>query len=81
MVAPITIKIIIHYYVTPDSGCDYRDSQEFRSNVDMLINVGLLKETGKEKRKYTAVRGACEVYLNALCEVPFPELKWVIPSE
>jgi len=78
MVAPITIEIIIHYYVTSDEAEDFRDSPAFKENLAMLIDNQLLDIAIKGKRKYTANREACEAYINALCSVPFPKQKWVV---
>lgn len=80
MIAPITIEIIIYYYCTADNGEDYRDSPAFRTNAKMLVEHGLLIETGKEDRKYTANREACKIYIDTLCSIPFPEMQWIIPT-
>lgn len=80
MKAPITLEIIIHYYCTAGS-TDYSDSPAFRKEAKMLVRAGLLIETRKEKPKFEPNIEAIKVYLDALLNVPFPKLVWIIPKQ
>ena len=75
MIAPITIEIVIHYYVT--SGSDFKESKAFREYSEMLVEAGLLKKSLGEN-EFEANMDACNVYINALCNVPLPTQEWII---
>jgi hypothetical protein len=80
MIAPITIEIIMHYYCT--GGEDFPDSQAFQNNAKMLVEAGMLIPASEIEthRKYEANQEACKKYIDHLCNIPFPNLEWIMPN-
>lgn len=78
MNTPYTIQVIMHYYLAVNSTPDYQDSNAFRDTSFQLLKKGILVNS-KSDRKFDANKEACEVYINALCEVKLPISRWVIP--
>jgi hypothetical protein len=79
MTSPLTIEIIIHYYVSSSEADDYRDSPAFRSVAKDLVLRGILEKSSESgHRKYNPNRSACGVYLEALGNVPLPTKEWTI---
>jgi hypothetical protein len=76
---PLGIEILLHYYTTPGQ---YRDGDFSAPAVSEALrhfaDTGLLR--GNHRDGYTSTE-ATEVYVGAICSVPAPVQKWVIPSE
>ena len=80
MNAPGTISIIIHYFCNPTE--DYPDSVFFKKECKKLLSAGLLvNASSASPREFEPNREACNVYLDALGNVPFPTQGWVINKE
>lgn len=80
---PLALSIAIHYWTTPgdyDGGnTDHFHSPATSEWIMALIDKGLLVRSNKAGQLYEGNNEALEVYINALCSVPFPTQKWVIP--
>ena len=78
---PLMIEILIHYYCRVD---DFRDldAPAVKDAIDYFLDNGLIKINTNTKYYgvYTGNQDALKVYIEALCNVPLPELKWVIPE-
>lgn len=77
--SPLEIRIALHYYAFVD---DYR-GEESRLKIDEICNDfvrrGLLRlATTDEHRRFVGT-DALNLYVEALCNVPFPVQRWVIP--
>jgi len=79
--SPLMIEILLHYLSRTD---DYRNGDFYapavRQAIDWLNDNGFLKaaQRGTRRSYHLAERG--EVYVKALCEIPFPIQIWVIPE-
>lgn len=75
---PLQIEIMLHYHCCAS---DYRDGDfsapAVRDAIDDFRARGLLKESGN-KRVYEPTEGV-RLYVDALCAVPAPVQRWVIP--
>ena len=83
---PLEIDILLHYYTTP---VDYRDGDfsapAVRKAVDEFVADGLLRPTKQKSGgigplSYETTERA-QVFLQALCALPLPELRWVMPTK
>lgn len=76
---PLGIEILMHYQTRAS---DYRDGDfsapAVREAMDYFVSAGLLREVMSTHR-YEATEG-CRVFVEALCRVPVPVQKWVIPD-
>lgn len=81
MNSPLTIKIVLHYYLATSDTKDYEESPAFKRTIKYLLGLGIVKTTPRlANRKYDANIEACKVYVNALCATPFPVQGWVMPK-
>ncbi len=80
---PHEIGILLHYYTRPvdyDDG-DFR-APVVREAIDKFSKAGILKRKDPfppYPESYEGTDGL-RVYVEALCAVPFPELRWVMPN-
>lgn len=80
---PLEIEILMHYYCCTD---DYRNGDfaapAVREAMENFVGTGLLREAWDVRHsvRYKAT-DACRVFVEALCSVPAPVQKWVIPDE
>lgn len=76
---PLIINILLHYHT---AGGDYRDGDlsapAVAEAMQWLVDAGLLRLEGTFGRRYVPT-DALPVYVEALCAVPFPVQKWVMP--
>lgn len=84
---PLMIEIALHYYTTAPEAGDW-GYREGRMNLDAVAEArnvltarGLLKLSNAKPclRDYEATDGM-RVLVDALCAVPFPEQRWVMPT-
>lgn len=86
MTAPLHLLIAIHYH-TSGSGEDYcqgtphGESKGTADCIQDLLGAGLLTTDDPYcgNRKYGPTDGLA-VWINELCQVPFPVQKWIIPK-
>ncbi len=79
--SPAQISVLLHYHARPG---DFNNGEMSPSFVDSVIRdflrSGLLAEyKDPSSQRYIATE-ATKVYVEALCNVPLPVQKWVIPS-
>jgi hypothetical protein len=85
MATPLEICIALHYWThTTDYGRDNGDHNFSASAVvaqrDQMVEAGLLiLGTGERTVRNYDIGPALETYVNALCSVPWPVQKWVMP--
>lgn len=76
---PIGIKILLHYWCSPDQ---FRDGDFSPPVVSELlsdfVDAGLLKGNPRDGYEPTEALG---VYVEAVCSVPLPMQQWIIPWE
>lgn len=76
---PLHIDILLHYHCCPD---DYRggdfSAPAVREAIAAFVQLGLLVETHVDPR-YQPTKGV-HIYVEALCRVPLPERRWVMPA-
>lgn len=87
MTSPLEIKIALHYYCHPGDydggeGPHFESSAVRRMHIE-FVERGLLRrvdgEPAEGEAHWTAAP-ALEVYVDALCAVPWPVQEWVIPK-
>ena len=76
---PFEISILLHYHTRPG---DFRDG-DFGSplctpTMEEFVSLGLLAHCKGGDQCYTSTE-ATSVYVAALCSVPAPVQRWVIP--
>lgn len=88
MASPGEIAILIHYYITPEPysqrDLEHAESPFVKDKTNLFFRMGLLNyltEPNKYGSHYEANLEALAVYINALCKVPYPVQKWIIPEE
>lgn len=80
MASPLEIKIALHYYAMPgDYDGTERGSGAFSEIVETFLRGGLLVTPGPRGATLSA-GPALAIYVEALCAIPFPVQKWVIPD-
>lgn len=88
MTCPLEIMIGLHYWTTPGP---YAANEPSHANSPAVCEIcrnfierGLLVEGLSDRaKKYGAAYESTEalgVWVNALCDVPFPIQKWIIPD-
>lgn len=88
MTTPLHLNIALHYHACISRYAEHdpphANSIATRKYKQDLIDAGLLKDrTDPEPDRYTRdllPTDALEIYVRALCAVPFPVQRWVIPS-
>lgn len=91
MATPLEIKILLHYWTCHSK---YGSEGSRHANSDVVIEakeefatMGLLTPRacgpadGSDGADYVGNREALELYVNALCAVPLPQLIWTLPKE
>lgn len=84
-IAPLAITMAIHYYTTPGpyspDDLNHANSPAVCQFHKWMCDAGLLRPIPKNQygALYEATE-ACQVYVRALSDVPFPVQKWVIPE-
>jgi hypothetical protein len=77
---PFEIDILLHYHTR---GGDFRDGDFdapiVRPTLEWLASAGLLRRSEKLGQMYEGT-DATAVFVEALCNVPAPELRWVMPT-
>lgn len=76
MSTPNEIEIAIHYHVCPNQHPRLH-APAVRSACEDMVKAGILMRTDDG---YASNEDAMCAYINALRAVPFPIMKWVIPS-
>lgn len=86
MASPLEIMIALHYWTTP---CEYAaDDERHRTSgavtdiLESYVRAGFLEKL-PEANKYGGTfksTDALGVWVDALCSIPFPVQKWVIPD-
>ncbi|HLL28513.1 MAG TPA: hypothetical protein VKT73_12795 [Xanthobacteraceae bacterium] len=83
MPTPLKIEIGMFYRITEGGDKDYRDGDlklpAVRDAINEFVALGLLKKTPDVTRLYQPTAGMT-MWINALCEVPYPERHWVMPE-
>lgn len=82
---PLELQIVIHYYGCADDfrGGDF-SPPAVREAIDWMTRAGLLRKRGDgddpgESTYLIDARG--RAYVEALCQTPLPEQRWVVPSQ
>jgi hypothetical protein len=83
MFSPLEIKIALHYCCHPDDYDGGRGEHWGSAPVQAIMKdflaAGLLKNSDDDGVMYTRT-DALGVWVDAICSVPRPVQKWVIPS-
>jgi len=71
MVAPIALKIILHYYLAVSETPDYEDSPAFRKNVEVLskFNMSGLRKYSKSQIEEVEMLTEKGVVISDICEI------------
>lgn len=79
--SPLTLMIGLHYYCMASKYAEgdqaHANSQAVNEIKDRMIAKGLLEIAGSDVRKGSALTA----WVEAICSVPFPVVRWVIPEE
>ena len=76
---PLTLEIVIHYWITVDQDYDPNrlDAPAVKEAIELLCEAGLLVEIkGKNNTKFKPNRYAMTPYIERLCSIPFPTKIW-----
>ena len=76
--SPLEIKIMLHYYTTPEEYEPPTDSPLYPATLASFIKDGLLKYDDVGNKEITE-KGT--FYVNALINTPIPIASWKIPDE
>jgi hypothetical protein len=78
-VSPLKISILLHYYCSPS---DFRDGDfdapAVREAIDDFLAAGLLERSEELGVNYRATE-ATRIFVEAVCALPAPMLRWVMP--
>lgn len=78
--SPLRIEIALHYYTIPgDYDPERLDAPAVKEAIQDYIEAGLLQVSAREGQRFEGVDEALSVYVEALCSVPLPVLKWSMP--
>jgi hypothetical protein len=84
MASPLEIKIALHYCTTPG---DYSDgngvhwsSPAVKAIIAAFVSDGLLSNAGGRGGEMYGKTEALGVWVDAICSVPKPVQKWIIPA-
>jgi hypothetical protein len=86
MPSPLEIMIGLHYWTTPaeyaDHDCAHQESPAVQEVLADFVARGLLRnlDVPNQYGGTYASTEALEVWVNGICDVPFPVQKWVLPS-
>jgi hypothetical protein len=78
-ISPLKIEILLHYYYSPHDHSSA--SPAHREAYDEFVKLGLLRVSAKPGIVYEGNAEALRIYVYALCAVPLPERRWVIPTQ
>lgn len=86
MATPLEISIGLWYHVRPgDYGLDHGDNNfnapAVRETFKRFVDAGLLCHCTSGKQNYEANGPALKAWVDALCSVPFPTVKWVVEAD
>ena len=85
--SPLEINIGLHYYMFAEKYAvadpRHANSEAVRDAKNRMIEAGLLQSQygAKDNEVDMLPTPALEVWVNALCDVPWPILRWVIPGK
>lgn len=74
--SPTEIEIILHYHWSNQDEPMLDSSPATNEICEILVEKGILNRGSITK--YEGNLDAIKVYVNAICAVPLPELKWVV---
>jgi len=82
MSSPLEICIALHYWTTvgdysPDN-VEHANSSSVKDCLRRMKACGLLSSPGRDGANFGSTE-ALGVYVEALCKVNWPVMKWVIP--
>lgn len=79
---PLEIEILMHYRC---GGGDYRNGDfsapAVGEAIDRFVQKGILLANMGAGSAYVGDMAQLTVYVDALCAVPLPVLKWTIPEQ
>lgn len=86
MATPLEISIGLWYHTRPgDYGLGNSDNNfeapAVRETFKRFVDAGLLCHCDKGEQNYRANEPALKAWVDALCAVPFPVVKWVVEQE
>lgn len=85
MVNPLTIMVALHYWTTPGEYSEHDQghakSPAVGEAVKRLIEAGLLMRSKSLHRAPWETTPAMRVWVEGLCNVPFPVQQWVLPKQ
>lgn len=85
--SPLEIQIALHYWARPERYAwrepEHAGSGKVTEIKQRLADLGLLRSLPSRadhtSADYEAVSDAMSAYVEALCRVPYPVCKWVMP--
>lgn len=79
--SPAQIIILLHYYARQGDFVGEMSPSFVRGVMNEFVKTGLLAEAMPGIGQQYVATEATKVYVEALCNVPMPVQKWVIPTE
>lgn len=85
MASPLEIQMALHFWTRPTAYAEHepehRNSGAVKNILAWYVRDGLLEKIPANEHGETyKATDALGVWVEALCSVPFPIQKWVIPS-
>ena len=80
---PLEIDLLLHYYCSPEPH-ERIDNELHLATVRDFVEKGLLIELPEPNQYGSKFKGnfeALDIYIKAICDVPLPEKRWVIPEK
>ena len=78
---PLQIEIALHYHCCPgDYDPERLDAPAVKEALEGFVECGLLRRSTRSGQFYEGVNTPLTMYVEALCKVQLPELKWVQPA-
>lgn len=83
IMTPLQIRMLLHYYAIAEPYAihevDHANSPAVREQLQHLINWGFLTTDLSNPSGYTVTDKGL-VYVEAICNIPLPVMKWEIPK-
>ena len=86
MATPLEISIGLWYFVRPgdyglNNGDNNFEAPAVWATFQRFVDAGLLRHCDSGERNYEPNEPALKAWVQALCAVPFPVVKWIVEPE
>jgi hypothetical protein len=76
---PLEVEILLWYYYSQE---DYPNIDNCMTEINRFLEAGILqRNTTSSNSRFCGNLDALKVYVNAVCSIPLPKMKWHIEPE